>query len=108
MVYINKEITINTGNYWLTALDTKLNKVIGTIRFSVCYLSPPPKVIGKSSAPFKFANVSAASGIYKHLENANVLMDFRKDIRQFHFYTTGSYSNKDADKYKQELIKLKF
>lgn len=107
MVYREKflksnEETINASNYWITVYDIIKNNVVGSIRFSTINFAPPPKVVGKSATPFKFTKVSAASGAFQHLENANVLMDFSMDKRKIHIYND-NYKNLDYEEYKKKI-----
>lgn len=91
------------NNYWLTIYDKKLKSTVGTARWSNCYKNNKSAVAGKANVPFSKSVITATSGILKNLQGANILTDFRNDVRKIHIYTKG-YKNKDYEEYRKKNL----
>ena len=77
-----------TSNYWITAGDSRTFQTTGTLRWSLLYYDTHSGQDNfKTTIPNVRSFVSAASGVFKNLSNAYLLMDFSSSIRKIHVFT---------------------
>jgi len=77
-----------TSNYWITAADSRTFQTIGTLRWSLLYYDTHSGQSNfKTTIPNVRSFVSAASGVFQKLSNANLYMDFSKTVRKIHVFT---------------------
>lgn len=89
-VYITSNSFKNhkTSNYWITAADSKPFKTIGTLRWSILYYDTHSGQNNyKTTIPSAHSFISAASGVFENLANAEILMDFSTNRRKIHVFT---------------------
>uniref|UniRef100_A0A6C0K5W4 Uncharacterized protein n=1 Tax=viral metagenome TaxID=1070528 RepID=A0A6C0K5W4_9ZZZZ len=81
-------------NMWITIFDQEIQQVVGTLRYSIAYrdFSKDKNVQSNPGLNVKFAKskISAASGILNKYQNANIIIDYRGEIRKIYIYTQKS------------------
>lgn len=90
------------NNFWITIYDKKEKNTAGTARWSNTYQSHN-STKGKASVPFGKSIITATSGNLSHLQNAEIITDYRNNTRKLYIFTKGSYVNKDYENYKKSF-----
>lgn len=98
----NDGLIYTNNNFWITVYSKKNKDTAGSARWSNTYLSRG-NTSGKADVPFAHSIMTATSGNLNHIQGAEILSDYRKDIRRIYMYSAGSYQNKDYENYKKEL-----
>jgi len=84
------QFRLTTENFWLSVYDASKNETIGAVRWTLVQVTSKQKIVGKTTAPFKKGNISAASGILSHWQNQNIIIDYRDNMRKIYLYSPGT------------------
>jgi hypothetical protein len=91
------------NNFWITIYSKKYKETVGSARWSNTYMSRGSNK-GKADIPFSHSIMTATSGNLIHLQGAEIITDYRNDVRKIHVFSKGSYVNKDYESYRKSLI----
>lgn len=91
--YVYDAIAYEIQNYWITIFDKTKNTTAGSARFSTSRQEKVMMNYSRAKVPFTTTRVSAASGLLSMYDNANVLIDYRKEMRRVYIYTENSASS---------------
>lgn len=97
----DNKVYTNT-NYWITIYSKKNKDTAGSARWSNLYLDVNNGQ-RRSTVPFSHSIMTATSGILSNLQGAEIIIDYRQDVRKIHIFSKGSYKSSDYIKYKNTI-----